>query len=128
MEFSEIIIPSPLWDLLESCIECIPSCCDLDAFYVDEANIRKWVQTSELNQLMVAAEQFASILKQVHQTNLPIGCDQLGFWGTYLAEPHKLLDYFPYWDAAIKKVITDLKEEKSGTASKTAIIEAPLPR
>ncbi len=92
MDFREITIPSPLWDLLDSCVECIPSCCDLDAFYVDEPNVRKWVQKSGWNQLAIALKQLVAVTKEVQQSALPIGCDQLGFWGTYHAEPQKLIE------------------------------------
>jgi hypothetical protein len=118
MEHKEIVLPNPLWDLVGSCEECIASCCDLDAFYVDDGNIRKWLSSSSTDQLSRALQQLVVLIQQVQQTSQPIQCEQLGFWGTSVTSAEYLLDYFKDWEAAITSVLaqaTDIQGNPPGT-------------
>lgn len=116
MEHKEIVLPNPLWDLVGSCEECITSCCDLDAFYVDEGNIRQWLSSSNVDQLSQALKQLVALTQQVQQVSQPIQCKQLGFWETNVTGKQYLLDYFKDWEAAITGVLaqtTDVQENPS---------------
>lgn len=101
MEITEINIPRPLSDLIESCeIICVAGCCDIDAFDINLDAIRKWAAQVGSEKLAQAKEQLKLLKPEVEKPVGSIRARTAG--GILLLEP--LADWLDEWETAITAI------------------------
>jgi hypothetical protein len=79
----QVQIPEPLWSIMEACETiCVSSCCGLDAFDIDAAQIRQWAQEDyRAESLAEASRQIEELINMLSPLSGEYLSRQLGFSG-----------------------------------------------